>query len=131
MSSPIKESDIGKESPRAFIEYEHTKEPDPGYFKEILENSLSQLEIAHFCAYFIRLFTCRIKQHKEKVMCLIGEPNSGKTSLFTPISRLILARYIAMISKQKAFNKSLIDENTQILFLDEAHAKLMDPDEEG
>ena len=46
-------------------------------------------------------------------MCLIGEPNSGKTSLFTPISRLIPARYIAMISKQKAFNKSLIDENTQ------------------
>ena len=129
MSNPIKESDIGKESPRAFIEYEHTKEPDPGYFKEMLENSLSQLKIAHFYEYFIRLFNCRIKQHKEKVMCLIGEPNSGKTSLFTPISRLIPARYIAMISKQKAFNKSLIDENTQILFLDEAQAKLMDPDD--
>ena len=129
VSNPIKESDIGKESPRAFIQYEHTKEPDPGYFKEILENSLSQLEIAHFCEYFIRLFNCRIKQHKEKVMCLIGEPNSGKTSLFTPISRLIPARYIAMISKKKASNKSLIDENTQILFLDDAHAKLMDPDD--
>ena len=72
VSNPIKESDIGKESPMAFIEYEHTKESDPGYFKEILENSLSQLEIAHFCEYFIRLFNCRIKQHKEKVMCLIG-----------------------------------------------------------
>jgi len=62
-------------------------------------------------------------------MCLIGEPNSGKTSLFTPISRLIPARYIAMISKQKAFNKSLVDKNTQIIFLDEAHTKLMDPDD--
>ena len=62
-------------------------------------------------------------------MCLIGEPNSGKTSLFTPISRLIPARYTAMISKQKAFNKSLVDENTQIIFLDEAqYTKLMDPD---
>jgi len=62
-------------------------------------------------------------------MCLIGEPDSGKTSLFTSISRLIPARYIAMISKQKAFNKTLIDEDTQIIFLDEAHAKLMDPDD--
>ena len=62
-------------------------------------------------------------------MCLVGEPNSGKTSLFTPITRFIPARYIAMISKQKAFNKSLVDENTQIIFLDEAYAKLMDPDD--
>ena len=62
-------------------------------------------------------------------MSLVGEPNSGKTSLFTPITSFIPARYIAMISKQKAFNKSLVDENTQIIFLDEAHAKLMDPDD--
>ena len=62
-------------------------------------------------------------------MCLIGEPNSGKTSLFTPISRLIPARYIAMISKLKDFNKSLTAENTKIIFLEKAHAKLMDPDD--
>ena len=126
---PVKDADIGKESPRAYVDYEHTKKPDPGYFKQILENSLNELEMAHFCEYFIRLLNCRIKQHKEKVMCLVGEPNSGKTSLFTPISRLIPARYIAMITKQKAFNKSLVDENTQIIFLDEAHANLMDPDD--
>ncbi|KAL9960070.1 hypothetical protein ACROYT_G033473 [Oculina patagonica] len=96
---PIKETDIGKESPRAFIEYDHTKEPDPGYFKEILENSLNQLGTAHFCEYYLRLLNCRIKQHKEKVMCLIREPNSGKTSLFTPLTRLIPTRHIAMISK--------------------------------
>ncbi|CAH3190055.1 unnamed protein product [Porites evermanni] len=34
-----------------------------------------------------------------------------------------------MITTQKAFNKSLVDENTQIIFLDEAHANLMDPDD--
>ena len=126
---PFKETDIGKESPWAYIDYQHTKTPDIGYFKEILQNSLNQLEIAHFCEYYIRLLNCRIKQHKERVMCLIGEPNGGKTSLFTPNSRLIPARYIAMISKQKAFNKSLVDENTQKFFLDEAHTKVMDPDD--
>ena len=62
-------------------------------------------------------------------MCPVGELNSGKTSLFRPITSFIPARYIAMISKQKAFNKSLVDENTQIIFLDKAHAKLMDPDD--
>ena len=125
----MKDADIGKESPRAYIDYKHTKKPDPGYFKQILENSLNELEMAHFCEYFIRLLNCRLKQHKEKVLCLVGEPKSGKTSLFTPISRLIQARYIAMITTQKAFNKSLVDENTQIIFLDEAHANLMDPDD--
>jgi len=126
---PIQGTEIGKESPKAYIEYEHTKTPDPGYFKQILQNSLNQQEMAHFCEYYIRLLDCRIKQHKERVMCLVREPNSGKTSLFTPITRFISARYIAMISKQKAFNKSVVDENTQIIFLDETHAKLMHPDD--
>jgi len=33
-----------------------------------------------------------------------------------------------MITKQRAFNKSVIDQNTQVIFLDEAHSKLLDPD---
>ena len=38
-------------------------------------------------------------------------------------------RYIAMITKQKAFNKSLVDQKTQVIFMDEAHVKLLDPDD--
>ena len=38
-------------------------------------------------------------------------------------------RYIAMITKLKAFNKSLIDQQTQVIFLDEAYAGLLDPDD--
>ena len=126
---PMKDADIGKESPRVYIEYDHNKTPHPEYFKEILQNSLNELEMAHFCEYYIQLLNCRIKQHKERVMCLIGEPNSGKTSLFTPITRPIPEKYIAMISKQRAFNKSLVDENTQIIFQGEAYTKIMDPDD--
>ena len=38
-------------------------------------------------------------------------------------------RYIAMISKQRAFNKSMIDPDTQVIFLDEAYSKILDPDD--
>ena len=38
-------------------------------------------------------------------------------------------RYIAMITKQKAFNRSLVDENTQVIFMDEAHVGLLEPDD--
>ena len=34
-----------------------------------------------------------------------------------------------MITKQKAFNKSLVHQNTQLIFMDEALLKLLDPDE--
>ena len=129
VSHPIKSTKISKESPRAYIDYEHTKTPDPSYFKQILQNNLNKQEMAHFCKHYIRLLNCSTKQHKERVVCLVGEPNSEKRSLFIPISCFIPARYTAMISKQKAFNKSLVDENTQIIFLDEAYAKLMDPDD--
>ena len=37
-------------------------------------------------------------------------------------------RYIAMITKEKAFNKSLVDKNTQVIFMDEAHVGLLEPD---
>ena len=92
VQNPIQ--DIGKESPRAFVEYNHAKNPEPKYFKEILQNSLTGDEIGHFCEYYLHLLNYGIKQHKEKVLCLIGEPNSGKTSLFAPISRIIPARYL-------------------------------------
>lgn len=90
--NPIADTDIGKESPRAYMSYEPEKIPEPGYFKQILENSLDQTEIDYFCEYYVRLLNSGIKQHKERVLCLIGEPNSGKTSLFAPITRVIPER---------------------------------------
>ena len=62
--------------------YDSTKDPDPKYLKEILENSLSPDEVANFCDNFLKLLNYNKKQHKDKVPCLVGEANSGKTSLF-------------------------------------------------
>ena len=41
--------DIGHVTPRAFSTYDATKEVEPKYFKEILENSLPEAEISTFC----------------------------------------------------------------------------------
>ena len=79
-------------SPRAFVPYDRFKTPEPGFFKEILTNSLDETEIGHFCEYYVRLLNHKGKQHKEKVLCLVGEPNSGKTSLFTPITAIVPTR---------------------------------------
>ena len=38
-------------------------------------------------------------------------------------------RYIAMIRKQTPCNKSLVDENTQVIFMDEAHVGLLNPED--
>ena len=94
VENAISNLDIGRESTRAFVAYRRDKSPDVTFFKEILENSLSEDEIGHFCEYFIRRLNYRTKQHKEKVLCLISKPNSGKTSLFTPITAIILHRLV-------------------------------------
>ena len=52
--------------------------------------------------------------------CLVGDTNSGKTSLFMPILGLINHGKVATVTKQKAFNKSMITPFTEVIFIDEA-----------
>ena len=47
------DKDIGHVTPRAFSPYDPTKEPQPKYFEEILENSLPEAEIEMFCEDFL------------------------------------------------------------------------------
>ena len=96
----IEESQIGKVSPRAISVYDPTKHADPRYFREILENSLSQSEVSTFCEDFLKLFNYNKKQHKDMVPCLVGDANSRKTSLFFPIQGLVHHGNIATVTKQ-------------------------------
>lgn len=98
VENAICHTDVGRTSPRAFVEYRRDKLPDVTFFQEILENSLSEEEIGYFCEYFVRLLNYGTKQHKEKVLCLVGEPNSGKTSLFAPITAIIPQRLVMELS---------------------------------
>ena len=66
------------------------------------------------------------KKHKERVPCLVGEPESGKTSLFYPILGLIHHSNVATVTKQKVFNKAMIGKNTEVIFIDEATPSTLD-----
>ena len=129
VKNAIPPKNVGVITPRAYSPYDPHKEPDPKYFKAILENSLSEREIGVFCEDFLRLLNFNKKRHKEKVPCLVGEADSGKTSLFYPILGLIHHNNVATITKQKVFNKAMISQYTEVIFIDEACASMLDVDD--
>ena len=126
VENPIEERQIGKVSPRAFCAYDPAKEANPKYFREILENSLSESQVSAFCEDFLKLLNYKRKQHKDKVPCLVGDSNSGKTSLFFPIQGLVHHGNIATVTKQRAFNKAMITPFTEVIFIDEADEGVLD-----
>ena len=79
VENPIEARQIGKFSQRCFCAYDPSKEADPMYFREILENSLSAIEVATFSEDFLKLLKYNAKKHTDRVPCLVGHANSGKT----------------------------------------------------
>ena len=77
----------------------------------------------------MKLLNYNQKKHKDKVPCLVGDANSGKTSLFFPIQGLVHHGNIATVTKQRAFNKAMINPSTEVIFIDEATEKTLDIDD--
>ena len=129
LDNAINDKDIGHVTPRAFSPYDATKEAEPKYFQEILENSLPEAEIGTFCEDFLKLLNHNQKRHKDRVPCLISAANSGKTSLFQPLLGLMHHSHIATITKQRVFNKAMINRFTEMIFIDEASPSTLAIDE--
>ncbi|KAK3715632.1 hypothetical protein QZH41_008066 [Actinostola sp. cb2023] len=66
---------------------------------------------------------------RQVVPCLIGAADSGKTSLFAPLLSIIPPSNIARVTKQRNFNKAMITKETEVIFIDEAHVRIMDIDD--
>ena len=109
VNGTIQDHQIGKVSPRAFCPFDSTRDPDPKYFREVLENSLEP-QVAKFCDDFLKLLSYNKKRHKDKVPCLVGDANSGKTSLFFPILGLIHHGNVATVT-YKATGLQQVDDN--------------------
>jgi len=86
--------------------------------------SVSEEQMKRFSFDFLALF--RQQDHKQPLPCATWASDSGKTSLFSPVFQIVLLSRIACVSKQKSFNKSMIDSSTEVIFLDEAHMSLLD-----
>ena len=129
MKDAIQEQKIGKVSPIAFSPFDSTQEPDPKCFRQILEKSLSLAEQSNFCEDFLKLLSYSKKKHKDKVPCLVGDANSGKTSLFFPTLGLVHHGNVATETKQRDFNRSMISKFTEVFFIDEATESTLDIDD--
>ena len=96
---------------------------------QLLVNSLSAVEVQLFCEDFLKLLNHNKKRHKDEVPCLVGAANSGKTSMFQPILGLIHHHNVATITKQRVFNKAMINCFTEVIFIDEACPLTLDIDD--
>ena len=85
--------------------------------------------MCRFCEEYLKLLNYNKKKYKDKVLCLVGDTNSGKTSLFFPILSIVHHRSVATVTKQRAFNKSMITLFTEVIFLDEATKSTPDIDD--
>jgi len=56
---------------------------------------------------------------KEKKLLLLGPADSGKTSWFCPFEGIIPSRYIAGVVRDGRFAGHMVNEKTQVLFMDE------------
>ena len=67
----IEEQQAEKISPRVFSSFDSARDPDPKYFREVLENSLSPQEMAKFCNDFLKLLLYNKKKNSTKARCRV------------------------------------------------------------
>ena len=117
---PIEEKDIGKISPRMYVPYDRTTPPDPKYFRESVINSFEDpKERVNFHNKFFQCLMCGRMPQKVKKLVVVGPKDSGKTTWASVFLGIIRRKFIASITQENQFSCAMIDEDTQIIFLDE------------
>ena len=56
---------------------------------------------------------------ETKKFCLVGDPNSGKTSWSAPFQGIIPVKAIASVTREKQLAAHTVNEETQVVFIDE------------
>ena len=115
IANPFSDNVIGQESPHAFVSYTYREEhvPNPKVFIEGIENSFPDADKwMHFYRKYYQLLCHRRLPLKTKKLCLVGDPNSGKTSWFAPFQGIIPVNAIASVTREKQFAAHTINEET-------------------
>ena len=127
---PIPSTQIGKLSPRAFIPYDCSKPPRPGYFKQSVVNSFRDVEE---CTKFLNklFYQClspfKMPQKTTKLV-LAGPRDSGKTSWCSVFQRIIPSECIDSVMNEGKFSAAMIMEATQLVIIDEWSSNRMRSD---
>ena len=103
-----------------YCNYKHNQTPKPKYFKESVENSFPSLE--HRLNFLNKLYQCLLAGrflHKVPKLVVCGEKDSGKTSWASIIRGIIPDKFVATVSKEGKFAISMINDATQLIFIDE------------
>ena len=118
---PIDTKDIGIVSPRAYApNYNSKEDPVPLYFKESIENSFPNLATRiNFLNKYYQCLTVGQFPHKCPKLVVAGPRDSGTSTWASVFLSIIPFRYIASITKEKAFSTAMINSDTQLVFLDE------------
>lgn len=117
---PIPDSKRGLVSPRAFIPYECSTTPDPGFFQDGILNSFPETNVR--VNFLNKLYQCLFaSQMPQKVRKLVvaGPKDSGKTCWASIFHRIIPPGYIASITNEQQFSAAMITNETQLVFVDE------------
>ena len=65
---------------------------------------------------------------KTKKLCVVGSSDSGKSSWANVLLSLTPANKVATLSKEKVFGFSMLNDDTQFIFIDEWSADMFGSD---
>ena len=127
---PYKESDQGVISPRMFKNIPDRIDLSGGPFKDFVEHNFpDRREKAKLLITFYHCLLAKQLPMKTPKLTLIGDRNSGKTSLVNVLFGLTHPEFVATLSKEKVFGTSMIDDDTMLLFIDELCPSILPQDQ--
>lgn len=118
---PFNEDEFGVVSPRCFRPFD-SRSPfgDAEYFTTSLINSFPNLkDRVRFCNKFYQCLLWGQLQHKTRKLVVVGAKDSGKTSWVRVFMGLMDKEKIAVLSKEEHFGTSMVEDDTELLWIDE------------
>ena len=99
------------------------------YFSSSIINSFPDVgDRARFLNKFYQCFLCQQLPHKVRKLVVVGASDSGKTSWANVFFGIIPRERIAVLTKEQTFGASMIEDDTELLYLDEWNKEMMTED---
>ena len=129
VNCPIEECRRGKTSPRAFIRYDSSTPPEPGYFRDGILNSFPDADTrGKFLNKFYQCLMAHRFPHKVRKLVVAGPKDSGKTSWASVFWRIIPPDNIASITNEGQFSAAMLTDDTELVLVDEWSANTLQSD---